>query len=120
MQRGSQRIVLAFALFAGAGTYATVEASELPNDYPTIARADYVFGCMQVNGQTREALERCSCSIDTIAGLLPYAKYEEAETIMRVRQRGGKNASMFSSTPTLRAKIDDLKRAQIEAELVCF
>ena len=37
------------------------------NDYPTATRADYVFGCMAANGQTREALERCSCSIDVIA-----------------------------------------------------
>jgi len=96
-------------------------ATELPtNDYPTVARADYVFGCMQVNGQTRDSLERCSCSIDVIASLLPYDLYEEAETVMRVRQRGGKNASMFLSMPTLRAKVDDLKRAQIEAELRCF
>lgn len=102
-------------VLAGAGP-----AQDTANDYPTVARADYVFGCMQVNGQTRDALERCSCSIDTIATLLPYQKYEEAETIMRVRQRGGKNASMFLSTPALRAKIDDLKRAQVEAELVCF
>src|SRR6186713_614696 len=34
------------------------------SDYPTNARADYVFGCMAANGQTREALERCSCSLD--------------------------------------------------------
>jgi hypothetical protein len=47
-------------------------AAELPtNDYPTVARADYVFGCMQVNGQTRDALERCSCSIDVIASFFP-------------------------------------------------
>src|SRR5689334_3499503 len=27
-------------------------SAELPtNDYPTVVRADYVFGCMQVNGQ---------------------------------------------------------------------
>ena len=97
------------------------QSAELPaNDYPTVARADYVFGCMQVNGQTRDALERCSCSIDVIASLLPYEQYEEAETVMRVRQRGGRNASMFLTMPTLRAKVDDLKRAQIEAELRCF
>ena len=96
-------------------------AAELPtNDYPTVARADYVFGCMQVNGQTRDALERCSCSIDVIASLLPYDLYEEAETIMRVRQRGGKNASMFLSMFAMRARVDDLKRAQVEAELRCF
>jgi hypothetical protein len=96
-------------------------AAELPgNDYPTATRADYVFVCMQVNGQTRDALERCSCSIDVIASLLPHDQYEEAETIMRVRQRGGKNASMFLTMPALRARVEDLKRAQVEAELRCF
>jgi len=118
-----QRIVLAIVALIAGGAVAAAETPQIQlpgNDYPTVARADYVFACMQVNGQTRDALERCSCSIDAIAALLPYEKYEEAETIMRVRQRGGQNASMFSSTPQLRAKVDDLKRAQVEAELRCF
>lgn len=97
------------------------EAAELPeNDYPTVARADYVFACMQVNGRTREALRKCACSIDVIASLLPYEQYEEAETIMSIRQRGGEQASIFLSAPQMRAKVDDLKRAQVEAELRCF
>ncbi len=95
-------------------------AADIVNDYPTMVRADYVFACMQVNGQTREALEKCACSIDAIAALLPYESYEEAETIMRVRQRGGEKAAIFLTNPTLRAKVDDLKRAQVEAELRCF
>jgi hypothetical protein len=96
------------------------EAAEPANDYPTVVRADYVFACMQVNGQSREALEKCSCSIDVIASLLPFNQYEEAETIMRVRQLGGEKAAIFLSNPTLRGKVDDLKRAQVEAELRCF
>lgn len=112
--------VLAAAMLTAYCT-ATARAVDGPaNDYPTVARADYVFACMQVNGQTRDALERCSCSIDVIASVLPYQQYEEAETIMRVRQRGGKNASMFLSMPALRAQVDELKRAQVEAELRCF
>jgi hypothetical protein len=95
------------------------EAAEPQNDYPTAARADYVFGCMQVNGQTPYALERCSCSIDVIASLLPFDKYEEAETVMRVRQRPGEKGGLFLITP-MRAKVDELKRAQVEAELRCF
>jgi hypothetical protein len=107
---------LALLLFASARPV----AAEPANDYPTVVRADYVFACMQVNGQTPTALERCSCSIDVIAALLPFAHYEEAETIMRVRQRGGEKAAMFISNPALRAKVDDLRRAQVEAELRCF
>lgn len=110
--------VAALILRCGIGT---MQADDLPaNDYPMLARADYVFACMQVNGQTRDALERCACSIDVIASLLPHDRYEEAETVMRMRQRGGKNASMFLTMPMLRATVDDLKRAQIEAELRCF
>lgn len=98
----------------------TPRAAESVNDYPTEARADYVFACMQVNGQTREALQKCSCSIDVIASLLPYDRYEEAETIMSVRQRGGEKAAIFLSNPGLRAKVNDLRRAQVEGELRCF
>ena len=109
--------LMSLALLLASARPATAEPA---NDYPTVVRADYVFACMQVNGQTRTALERCSCSIDVIAALLPFAHYEEAETILRVRQRGGEKAAMFISNPTLRAKVDDLRRAQVEAELRCF
>ncbi len=101
-----------------AGKARAVEAP--PNDYPTAARADYVFACMQVNGQTRESLEKCSCSIDVIASILPYEQYEEAETIMSVGQRGTENTAMFLSYPPLREKVNNLKRAQVEGELRCF
>ncbi|MFV0369059.1 MAG: hypothetical protein ACK5KM_11420 [Hyphomicrobiaceae bacterium] len=95
-------------------------AAELPvNDYPTAARADYVFACMQVNGQTRENLMKCSCSIDVIAELLPYDNYEQAETVMSVIQKGGENVS-FLHSPMFQEKVKDLKRAQVEGELRCF
>jgi lysyl-tRNA synthetase class II len=109
-------VILAAALLSAGAP----RAAEPVNDYPTAVRADYVFACMQVNGQTREALEKCSCSIDVIASLLPYDQYEEAETIMRVRQRGGEKAAIFLTNPTLRGKVDDLRRAQVEGELRCF
>ena len=36
-----------------AGLSATAARSDELNDYPTSARADYVFGCMKSNGDTR-------------------------------------------------------------------
>lgn len=112
------------ALFGAIGLAAVsalpVTAMELPeNDYPTTARADYVFACMQVNGTSRENLFKCSCSIDKIAELLPYAQYEEAETIMSVVQKGGENVSVLRYKP-LQDKVKRMKRAQVEAELLCF
>jgi hypothetical protein len=49
-------------------TSTALKAAE-KNPYPTIIIADYVFGCMASNGQTRQALERCSCSIDVISSI---------------------------------------------------
>ena len=118
MTRGAQ-LFIAQAVAALALAVGSASAAEPVNDYPTVVRADYVFGCMQVNGQTREALEKCSCSIDVIASLLPFDQYEEAETIMRVRQRPGEKGALFL-IPAMRSKVQDLKRAQVEAELRCF
>lgn len=99
---------------------AQTSAEELPaNDYPTVGRADYVYACMQANGPTRDVLEKCSCSIDQLAALLPWAEYEEAETIMSVMTRGGDSTALFNS-PALQKKIHTLKLAQVEAELRCF
>lgn len=111
-------IGLGVALSLGAPTL--LDAAELPtNDYPTTARADYVFACMQVNGQTRENLQKCACSIDVIAELLPFGEYEEAETIMSVVQKGGENVTMLYG-PIFQEKVRNLKRAQVEGELRCF
>ncbi len=90
------------------------------NDYPTVARADYVFACMASNGQTRQALERCSCSIDVIASILNYDNYVQAETIMRLRQVDGEKSTIFRTGQQMKETFADLKRAQAEAEIRCF
>jgi hypothetical protein len=90
------------------------------NDYPTAARADYVFGCMKVNGDTRVALEQCSCSIDVIATLLPYDRYLQAEAVLSLAQVQGPFGSMFRSTEPAKAAVNELRRAQAEAEVRCF
>lgn len=114
-------VFAAVALMGGCAWSTMGSAAELPeNDYPTYARADYVFACMQTNGRTRQALEKCACSIDQIAALLPFEEYEQAETIMSVRQKGGENVSMFNSFAPYLEKVKNLKRAQVEAELRCF
>lgn len=95
-------------------------AAGVGDDYTTVDKADYVFGCMAANGQTREALERCSCSIDAIAATLPHNEYEEAETIMRMNKIAGQSAEVFRSSADLRDKVANLRRAQAEAEVTCF
>ena len=115
---GIFRFVLLGSVVVGSTVASALELPE--NDYPTAARADYVFACMAVNGQNRNVLIKCSCSIDTIAELLPFAKYEEAETLLSIGLRGGENATFMVTSPMLKEKINEMRRAQVEAELRCF
>ena len=108
---------LMVAAMTAMGT--SLGAAEL-NDYPTAARADYVFACMKTNGETRQALEQCSCSIDIIASILPYDRYVAAETVLSLSQVPGRFGAMFRSPEQARAATNDLKRAQAEAEVRCF
>ena len=90
------------------------------NDYPTSARADYVFGCMKANGETQELLQKCSCSIDVIASIIPYERYVAAETIISMSQVTGPVGSEFRSTEQAKVALQEFRRAQAEAEIRCF
>jgi hypothetical protein len=102
-----------------AGTVAPARADDI-NDYPTVARSEYVFGCLKANGETRDAIRQCSCSIDVIASLLPYDRYITAETVLSMSQVRGNLGGEFRSSEQAANALNDLRRAQAEAEVRCF
>ena len=115
---GSLRLIAA-VLGAFVASIAVVQADDT-NDYPTSARAEYVFGCMKANGETRQTIEQCSCSIDVIASLLPFDRYVTAETVLSMSQVRGNLGTQFRSSEQAKGALDDLRRAQAEAEVRCF
>jgi len=108
--------VLAAALVTAGGP----PGLAAPADYPTEALADYVFGCMASNGQTQESLQRCSCSIDVIASIVPYERYVQAETVVSMAEVPGEKTAMFRDVAWINELVADLRRAQAEAEVRCF
>jgi hypothetical protein len=102
------------------GTAATDTRADELNDYPTAARSEYVFGCMKANGETRQTLDQCSCSIDVVASLLPYDRYVTAETVLSMAQVHGNLGTQFRSSEQASNALNDLRRAQAEAEVRCF
>jgi len=112
-----RRIVAACALIMAAAP--TARAQEF-NDYPTAARAEYVFGCIKANGETRQAIEQCSCSIDVVASLVPYDRYVTAETVLSMAQVRGNLGGQFRTSEQAASALNDLRRAQAEAEVRCF
>lgn len=119
MARIVRWLATGIALLAVCGANSSVRATDL-NDYPTSARVDYVFGCMKANGETQVSMQKCSCSIDVIASLLPYDRYVTAETVLSMAQVPGNLGGEFRSTDIARSAVEDLRRAQAEAEVRCF
>src|SRR5262244_164186 len=121
---GAMRIVGIPLLLAGAaaaiGMAVAPAIADALNDYPTTARADYVLACMKANGETRHVLEQCSCSIDVIASILPYERYVTAEAVLSVGQVQGNLGAQFRTSEPAKTALNDLRRAQAEAEVRCF
>ncbi len=108
------------AVLGAVAATTMIAHAEPANDYPTAARSEYVFACMKANGESRQSIEQCSCSVDIIASLLPYDRYVTAETVLSMSQVRGNLGGQFRSSEQARAALDDLRRAQAEAEVRCF
>jgi hypothetical protein len=115
---GSVRRIVA-ALVALTTTAVATHAEDV-NDYPTSARVEYVFGCLKANGETRQAIEQCSCSIDVVASIVPYARYVTAETVLSMSQVRGNLGGQFRTSEQASSALNELRRAQAEAEVRCF
>lgn len=107
-------------LTAALMVWAGMAGAQAVNDYPTNARADYVFICMATNGQTRDMLDKCSCAIDQIATVLPYDDYVKAETVLSMRQAAGERMAMFRQGAVVNEMVANYRRAEAEAEILCF
>ena len=115
--RSIRRIV---AVLAALMASAMIARAEDVNDYPTSARVEYVFGCLKANGETRQVIEQCSCSIDVVASLVPYDRYVTAETVLSMSQVRGNLGGQFRTSEQAANALNDLRRAQAEAEVRCF
>ena len=115
---GSMRLIVC-AMLAFAATAIVARADEV-NDYPTVARSEYVFGCLKANGETRQAIQQCSCSVDVVASLVPYARYVTAETVLSMSQVRGNLGGQFRTSEQAASALNELRRAQAEAEVRCF
>ncbi len=115
---------------AAAGTGGALpEAGALPapasepqdvSGYPASARKDYILACVTVNGGTEAARASCGCSMDVIASILPYDRYDQADTILRMRRMAGGYLAGEFRVQSTNQTLDALREAQAEGEVRCF
>lgn len=96
--------------------------AELPeHNYPTQARVEYVFGCMQqLGGENYDTLYKCSCSIDYIADNLSYDDYVTLDTYTRGAQAGGERPEVLREGDLARGSRADFEKIKSEAADRCL
>ena len=111
----------------GVGALPEAGASPAPkpepadaSGYPASARRDYILACVTVNGGTEAARASCGCSMDVIASILPYDRYDQADTILRMRRMAGGYLAGEFRVQSTNQTLDALREAQAEGEVRCF
>jgi hypothetical protein len=97
-----RRIALAGAALASVASPALTDP--VRNDYPTIARVEYVVDCMRSTGPAEENVYKCACVIDRIAEKLKYDDYVEASTFSKYASTSGERGGVFRDTDDAKQK----------------
>ena len=90
------------------------------DDFPTLAKAEFVFACMSSNQSNRDFMAKCSCAIDEIAKRINYEEYAQAEAIARLQLGASPREEAFKSVGLSKERMQKLFRAQAASELECF
>ena len=120
MQRLCQRHTLAALTGAAWLVSSPAGGAELPvNNYPTVARVEFVQDCIGKHGGKLENLYQCSCAIDRIANSLSYDEFVEAGTYARYSSLPGEGGGIFRDSDQARAMAKRYRETEAEAYRSC-
>ena len=89
------------------------------NDYPTVARVEYVQECISKNGGNLADLYKCSCAIDWIAERLTYDDFVEAGTFARYATLPGEGGAEFRDPDRAKERAKLYRSLETEAYRAC-
>ena len=96
-------------------------SSERVNDYPTLARVEYVFECLSDNrGPAHEMLYKCVCAADRIAASVPYERWVELSTFFKAQPIAGERGAYVRERADIRAQLNAYRDLQLDAKKACF
>lgn len=89
------------------------------NDYPTVARVEYVEECIARNGGNLADLYKCSCAIDRMADRLTYDDFVEAGTFARYATLPGEGGGIFRDPERARERAKLYRSVEADAYRIC-
>lgn len=106
-------------LLLAAGAVHAVHAA--PNDFPTVARVQYVQDCMTAHpGGKFEMTSKCSCALDALAAEVSYDDYVTLSTIFNARTIGGERGGTLRENQSLEPEVKRYRDLQAKVSKGCF
>ena len=88
------------------------------NDFPTLARVEYVQECVNRTGDPQH-IYQCSCVVDRIAESMSYDEFVEASTYARYSTLPGEGGGIFRDTEDAKKKAKLFRTVEAEAFRAC-
>ncbi len=96
-------------------------AASAANDFPTVARVEYVLDCMrEAKTPPQESLYKCSCVIDNIAQKVSYDEFIELSTLANAIPIAGERGGALRDLKDGRKRVSSLRQLQSEARRSCL
>lgn len=89
------------------------------NDYPTVARVEFVQECIARHGGKLGNLYQCSCAIDRIASALSYDEFVEASTYAKYASLPGEGGGIFRDSDQARQMAKRYRDVEADAYRSC-
>jgi len=89
------------------------------NDFPTLARVEYVQECVNRTGGDQAHIYQCSCVVDRIAQAMSYDEFVEASTFARYSTLPGEAGGIFRDPDEAKKKAKQFRDLESQAFQAC-
>jgi hypothetical protein len=97
------------------------QAAERVNDFPTLARVEYVFDCLSENeGPRHEMLYKCVCAVDRVAEAVSYDRWVDLSTFFRAQPMAGERGAYVRERADIQSQLKSYRELQAKVKQACF
>jgi hypothetical protein len=112
-------LLLASAVAADATDVVKATATPVTNDFPTLARVEYVQECINRTGGKQTNMYQCACVVDRIAEVMRYEEFVESSTYAKYSTLPGEGGGIFRDTDEAKEKAKLFRALEAKAFGAC-
>lgn len=129
LRSGSTQVALMASVLAGLvapsslaqAPSGALPANERANDFPTLARVEYVFDCLNQNqGPRHEMVYKCVCAADRVAEAVPYERWVDLSTFFNAQPMAGERGAYVRERSDIQSQLKSYRELQLNAKKACF